>query len=101
VSDDSEIVGLSVDSNELEIIQEALTGAKDIMERSFKALTLLKRGDCWCEMAIGNPMIHDHSEGCKIAQELFAPATPDQLRNIDELRELRSKLLADSKPPEV
>lgn len=36
-----------------------------------KALMALKRGDCLCEMAIGNPMILDHSEGCKLAQELL------------------------------
>ncbi len=31
-------------------------------------LTKLKRGDCWCERGIGNPMFKDHSEGCRMAQ---------------------------------
>lgn len=35
------------------------------------ALELLKRGSCWCEMAIGNPMVKNHSEGCKLAQRLM------------------------------
>ena len=30
----------------------------------------LKRGSCWCEMAIGNPMVNGHSKGCFLAQEL-------------------------------
>ena len=40
----------------------------------FKALMDLKRGDCWCEMAIGNPMMRGHSPHCenaKRAMEVF------------------------------
>ena len=36
-----------------------------------RLLQLLKLGDCWCEMAIGNPMVKDHSEVCKRIQKLF------------------------------
>lgn len=32
------------------------------------ALALLKRGDCWCAMAIGHPGISEHSNGCLFAQ---------------------------------
>lgn len=40
----------------------------------FKALMDLKRGDCWCEVAIGNPMMRNHSPQCenaKRASEVF------------------------------
>ncbi len=37
-----------------------------------KALQLLKRGDCWCEVAIGNPMFQGrHTQKCLMVQELF------------------------------
>ena len=40
-----------------------------------QALRLLKRGSCWCEMAICNPMVKEHSEGCKLAQQLMGDVT--------------------------
>jgi hypothetical protein len=37
-----------------------------------EALADLKRGDCWCEVAIGNPMCRgEHSSGCKKAQAIM------------------------------
>jgi hypothetical protein len=34
-----------------------------------KALLALKlSGNCWCEMAIGNPMVTRHSDACLLAQ---------------------------------
>ena len=30
----------------------------------------LKRGDCWCEMAVGNPMVSSHDKDCLRAQAL-------------------------------
>lgn len=33
-----------------------------------RALKLVKRGECWCEMAVGNPMVHRHSPQCLNAQ---------------------------------
>lgn len=36
-----------------------------------EALRLLKRGRCWCQMAIGHPLAHTHSEGCLLAQKLM------------------------------
>jgi len=27
--------------------------------------------DCWCQMAINNPMIHEHSSWCNLAQAIF------------------------------
>ena len=28
----------------------------------------LKKGDCWCGMGIGNPMITNHTPSCVVAQ---------------------------------
>lgn len=41
--------------------------------QAFKnALALVRRGEtCWCEMAVGNPMVTDHSNACKIARALM------------------------------
>ncbi len=33
-----------------------------------QALKGVKRGSCWCEMAVGNPMVHSHSPQCLNAQ---------------------------------
>ena len=32
----------------------------------------LRRGSCWCEMAIGNPMVRGHSSACLAAQKWLA-----------------------------
>lgn len=37
-----------------------------------KVIIDLKRGDCWCEMSIGNPMVKDHSPECKGARAILA-----------------------------
>ena len=37
-----------------------------------EALKLLKRGTCWCEMAIGHPLVNQHSLGCQAARELLS-----------------------------
>ena len=41
------------------------------VERVVKLLEALKRGDCWCETAIGNPMQRGHSKSCKEAVEVM------------------------------
>lgn len=38
------------------------------------ALIELKRGDCWCEMGIGNPNCRDHSRACKNARAVLLEA---------------------------
>ena len=35
------------------------------------ALNGLRRGACWCELAIGNPMLTDHTSACKAVQALL------------------------------
>ena len=39
----------------------------------------LKRGDCWCQMAIGNPMIREHSQWCKLAKAIFDDTIDENL----------------------
>ncbi len=29
--------------------------------------------ECWCQVAIGNPMMRGHSDACKTVQELLEP----------------------------
>jgi len=41
-------------------------------DEPLQLLLHLKRGDCWCEMAIDNPMIKSHSDVCKRLQQLFS-----------------------------
>ena len=31
----------------------------------------LRKGQCWCEMGIGNPMVKKHSEICLAVQEIM------------------------------
>ena len=31
----------------------------------------LRRGACWCEMAVGNPMVKEHSSACRAAKNQF------------------------------
>lgn len=36
------------------------------LEQALRGLKL--HGDCWCGVAIGNPMMRDHSDACKAAK---------------------------------
>jgi hypothetical protein len=36
-----------------------------------KALWGMKRGSCWCEAGIGNPMYGGHTDSCKAARQLL------------------------------
>ncbi len=36
-----------------------------------RALKGVKRGECWCEMAVGNPMVHKHAPQCLNAQAVI------------------------------
>lgn len=42
------------------------------------ALEALNRGSCWCEMAIGNPMVRTHSPECVQARAALAKARGEQ-----------------------
>ena len=39
----------------------------------------LKHGDCWCQMALSNPMVHEHSQWCKLAQAIFDDTIDENL----------------------
>ncbi len=46
----------------------------DLLELCLEALEKLrmsKRDLCWCDMAIGNPMVHGHTEACKVAYKAY------------------------------
>lgn len=45
-------------------------------ENLWGVILQLKRGDCWCEMGIGNPMVRDHSSACKQLQEMLKSVLP-------------------------
>jgi hypothetical protein len=52
-----------------------------------EALNRLKRGECWCEMAIGNPTVREHSKGCDLARAAIETAgrvgvPPAALKNV-------------------
>lgn len=55
---------------ELSQFATAKTGREIALEL---VISQLKRGDCWCEMACGNPMFKDHTAGCKLAQQALKP----------------------------
>lgn len=40
-----------------------------------EALRGVMRGDCWCEMAVGNPMVKNHAPQCRAARA--ALSSPD------------------------
>jgi hypothetical protein len=40
----------------------------------FEAIKLLRKGDCFCEFGIGNPMYKEHTKGCILAQQAIAKA---------------------------
>lgn len=41
----------------------------------YRALIGVKRGDCWCDVAIGNPMMGGkHDTHCLVAQEAIKEA---------------------------
>jgi hypothetical protein len=47
------------------------TVVKALLDQHREVINKLKRGSCWCEMAIGNPMVKNHSQGCQQAQALM------------------------------
>lgn len=75
--------GMSVDRSMSINLNRALNGLvfertelRAEVQRLREALQWLKRGSCWCEMAIGNPMARRHSKGCGLASALAGPQEP-------------------------
>lgn len=49
------------------IYQEMLRAKARIVDLE-KALIGLKRGECWCDVGIGHPLMTEHSVSCKFAR---------------------------------
>ena len=39
-----------------------------LLDTAVAVLSMVGRGGCWCEMAVGNPMAQEHSTNCRAAQ---------------------------------
>ena len=50
-----------------ETIRE-LADAKEDAARGRELVRALKRGDCWCEMGVGNPSVKAHTGACNWAR---------------------------------
>ncbi len=63
-----------------------------LMDQLREALLELRRDSdgvaCWCEMAIGNPMVHGHSKGCELARAALPATTDTVLLTPDEIQEM-------------
>lgn len=60
-----------LDKMQLDALIETFGLLKETHAKYQRTIKLLKTGDCWCGIGIGDPRIRDHSEGCKLAQELI------------------------------
>lgn len=60
---------VAVNAREMEI--KACTLAITELAMASMVIRSLKRGDCWCDMAIGHPLIKSHSEACLSAQQFM------------------------------
>lgn len=52
----------------VQVLWEAVERAIDQCDEAAQLLRSLKRGDCWCEAGIGNPMMTNHSPQCRNAK---------------------------------
>jgi len=60
------------DSDMLTMISDLLSELDATSTLAWKYRSLLKEkktGDCWCEMGVGNPMYHTHTELCNEIRE--------------------------------
>ena len=58
-----------MEDSKLQELANSPTTGLDAVAELVQVIKGLKRGSCWCEMAIGNPMVSSHSEKCKAARE--------------------------------
>lgn len=56
-----------------ELIIKAVNCHDELVE-ALKELNRSSGKGCWCEMAIGNPMVKDHSKGCLMAKQALKRA---------------------------
>jgi len=57
------------------VLEDLVVALADVLRR----LSSLRERQCWCAMAVGNPMVRDHSELCRTAQTLLRHA--EQVRD--------------------
>ena len=55
----------------VEIIETEKRNYELLKECKKTLLNLKRRDSCWCEKAIGNPMVKHHSDACIQARELM------------------------------
>jgi hypothetical protein len=68
---------------ETEDYANALKWATESQREILRVLAALKRGDCWCEMAVGNPMVSYHNEGCSVAASIFDDRSERRQRYVE------------------
>ena len=56
-------------SDDFQAIERAADRASLEVAKLRRILRALRRGDCYCEAGIGNPMMPGHTEACIAAQE--------------------------------
>jgi len=62
------------------------------MEDFVEILEGLKRGSCFCEMAVGNPMVREHTEACNRAMKFLK----DRKKQVVVISEKMAKELEDA-----
>lgn len=67
-----------VSEKELRDCRIARIGDAENIGRLLGIIASLKRGTCWCEMGIGNPMVNSHSDACKAAAEAVGESHPNR-----------------------
>lgn len=69
--DRNENIKANPDSDFIIFARNHMQELVDIIKEYRQIIESLKIGDkCWCQVAIGNPMMTDHSKTCKKAQEI-------------------------------
>lgn len=63
------------------LLEQANTRLQFQRDLLLDALTGLRGDDCFCEMAIGNPMYRDHSDACKKATRALGVIREDFVRD--------------------
>ncbi len=56
--------------------------------RAVELLRLTKRGDCWCEKGLGNPMYYDHSPACKTIRTFLESTMTPSKDNLQESQKI-------------
>lgn len=64
---------------DLRVLCQRVRTAEAETARLREALLNLKRGECWCEVGIGNPMVRGvHSNACQKALDVLGASRPGE-----------------------